>query len=124
MQKETTLANDVPLHAHLTKCPHCNRELRVAPRFLDQEVSCRFCSGRLRICHPEGEHTANQSYRVFTIPITRSQTTEGSIPHWPATMEATLNGMAGQGYQFLRSFPVGEHLAVILHRMPHSPDTS
>lgn len=107
----------VKIHTHLAACPHCDKELRVAAKYVGQEVNCRFCSGRLRVESDEAAAAA-RGYRVLAIALDTSVTTEGAVPHWPAAIEERLNEEARQGYRFVRSFVTGEHLGIVLERVP------
>lgn len=115
----STQADSVPVVkflTHIAICPHCNKELRVASKYVGQEVNCRFCDGLLRVETEFPVPSAGSAYRVATVALDSSVTAEGSIPHWPAEMQKQLDQQAQSGYRFLRAFPVGEHLGLVFER--------
>jgi hypothetical protein len=115
----STQADSVPVVkflTHIAICPHCNKELRVASKYVGQEVNCRFCNGLLRVVADFPAQAVASAFRVVAVPLDSSVTTEGSIPHWPAAVQKQLDKHAQSGYRFLRAFPVGEHLGIVFEK--------
>jgi hypothetical protein len=116
----STQSDSVPVVkflTHIAICPHCNKELRVASKYVGQEVNCRFCNGLLRVETDFPAPPDASGYRVLAVPLDSSVTAEGTIPHWPAAMQKQLDQQAQSGYRFLRAFPVGEHLGIVFEKI-------
>ena len=118
MSSQADTVPAVKFVTHIAVCPHCNQELRVAAKYVGQEVNCRFCSGPLRVETDEAAPTEGGQYQVVAIPLDCSLTTEGSVPHWPAAMQKELDRHAHNGYRFVRAFPAGEHLGIVFEKSP------
>lgn len=112
MSTQTAPIPSVAFYTHIAVCPHCQKELRVASKYVGEVVNCRFCSGQLRV-EPDATVALPVAYRVSAIPLETSLTAEGSVPHWPKMLEKQLNDQAQQGYHFVRAFMAGEHLGVV-----------
>lgn len=117
MSTQTDSVPVVKFLTHIAICPHCNKELRVASKYVGQEVNCRFCNGLLRVEAEFPMSLEGAAYRVVAVPLDRSVTTEGAIPHWPAAMQKQLEEHSQNGYRFLRAFPVGEHLGIVFEKI-------
>ena len=111
----------VEVLTHLAVCPHCGKELRVATKYLGEEVTCRFCSGQLRLESESVVDALPAQYQVVAIAINRLASKPHIPSDWPGVMQRKLNEQAMLGYRFLRAFPVGEHLAIVFQREVQTP---